>query len=131
MGVCPSVSSGFGNNADGVGLLGPLLGAETEIVESSLAFNYVEFGRIKLGIVNLLPCPQEFYGIPVAKPVVEEELPILRAHHVCEADVVLAVHLDHCHGNAIYVNLCHSTYCQLSKDKPISLQGQTNQRGGR
>ena len=34
--------------------LRPLFGAEPEIVESCLAFNYVEFGRIKLRIVNLL-----------------------------------------------------------------------------
>jgi len=83
MGVCSAVASGFGNNADGMGLLSPFLDAETEIVETRLAFNYVEFGRIKLGVVHLLPSSQKLYSIPVAELVMEKELPVLGAHLVC------------------------------------------------
>ena len=69
-----------------MGLLRPFFSAEAEIVESRFAFNYVEFGRIKLGIENLLPSTQELDGVPVTKPVVKEKLPIFGARHIREAD---------------------------------------------
>ena len=47
--ISSTVTPGFGNYADGVGLLRPFFSAEAEIVESRFTFNYVEFGRIKLG----------------------------------------------------------------------------------
>ena len=84
VGICSTISASLGNNADGMGFFRPFLGAKPEIVETRLAFNYVEFGRIKIGVVHLLPCSQELYGIPVAEPVMEKELTILRAHHIGE-----------------------------------------------
>ena len=63
-----------------MGLLRPFFSAEAEIVESRFTFNYVEFGRIKLGIENLLPSTQELDGVPVTKPVVKEQLRRRRLH---------------------------------------------------
>ena len=103
------VSASLGNNADGMGFFRPFLGAKPEIVETRLAFNYVEFGRIKIGVVHLLPGSQELYGIPVAEPVMEKELTILRAHHIGETNIVLTVNLYYRHGNAVHIYLCHNT----------------------
>ena len=63
MSICATVTPGFGNDANGVSLLSPFLCAEAEIIEPRLAFNYVEFGRIKLGIENLFPCSKKLDGV--------------------------------------------------------------------
>ena len=65
-----------------MGLLRPLLGADAEVVESGLAFNPVEFDRIKIGIEDLFPSSQELHSVPVTEPIMEEEVPILGPHHI-------------------------------------------------
>ena len=61
--ISAAITPGFGNYANSMGLLRPFFRAEAEIVESRFTFNYVEFGRIKLGIENLLPSTQELDGV--------------------------------------------------------------------
>ena len=107
--ICAAITPGFGNYANSVGLLCPFFSAEAEIVEPRLAFNYVEFGRIKLGIENLLPSPQKLNGVPVSQPIMEEKLSVLGTHHIRETDIVLTSDLNHCYGDATYIYLCHST----------------------
>jgi hypothetical protein len=62
--ICAAITPGFGNYANSMGLLRPFFSAEAEIVEARFTFNYVEFGRIKLGIENLLPSPINLYHKP-------------------------------------------------------------------
>ena len=47
VGVGAAVASGLRDDADGMCLLRPFLGTQTETVQTGLTFNYVEFGTIK------------------------------------------------------------------------------------
>jgi len=107
VGECPSIAARLGDDAHGVGLLHPLLRAEAVAVQPGLAFNYVEFGTIKTGIVHLLPNAEKLNRVAVAQPVGEEEVAVLRSKHVGWADIVLVLHPYHRHGYVFYGYLRH------------------------
>jgi len=111
LGVGAAVASGLRDDADGMCLLRPFLGTQTETVQTGLTFNYVEFGTIKIGIHQLLPDAQELDGVAVAQPVGKEELALLGLQHVGQADVVIVIHLDDIYLLVLYDYLSHSLCC--------------------
>ena len=72
-------------------------------------FNYVEFDRIKIGIVHFLPNAKKLNSITVAQPVMKEELTIFGFHHISQADIVFIFDLDDCDRCVLYYDCaCHN-----------------------
>ena len=65
--ISSSITSGFRDNADGIGLFRPLFCTEAETVQSCLRFNYVEFGTIKIRVHQPLPYSKKLNGIAIAQ----------------------------------------------------------------
>jgi hypothetical protein len=57
-GVCCALT-GTGTQAFGPGEFNPLLGREVKTVASGLISNSLEFGGIKMGVVDALPDPKK------------------------------------------------------------------------
>jgi hypothetical protein len=57
-------------------------------VESGLASNCGEFAVIKIRVEHGFPDAEKLDGVPVAEPVGDEKLPVLRFEHVGERDVI-------------------------------------------
>ena len=91
MGIRAAVPAGAGFQADGFGFLNPLLDAEFVAVQAGLTFNYGEFARIKVGVMNGLPNAEEFDGIAVAQSVRNEKVPILGLQHVGQRNEVIVL----------------------------------------
>ena len=67
VGISATITSCLWDNTDGIGLLCPLFGTETETVQPCLRFNYVDFGTIKIRIHQPLPYSKELNGIGLTR----------------------------------------------------------------
>ena len=98
--VCAAVSTGTGNQAFGPGEFNPLLGREVKTVASGLISNSLEFGGIKMRVVDPLPYTKEQNSVFVLQPLFDERASAVEvAHHVSERDVVAF-------GTGQYADLC-------------------------
>jgi len=88
MGESAAIPACGGFESNGVGFLNPFFDTDFVTIQSSLAFNYGEFAIIKSGIEHGFPDAEEFDGVPIAKPVGDEKLPVFRPQHVGEGDIV-------------------------------------------
>ena len=62
MGVSTAIASCLGYDSDSVRFLHPLFCAQTIAIQAVLAFNYVEFGIIKIGVDQFFPYT-EYYDL--------------------------------------------------------------------
>lgn len=88
MGKRAAIATSGGFEANGIGFLNPFFDAELVAVQSGLTFNDGEFAVIKIWVEHGLPDAKEFHGIPVAEPVGDKKLAILRPQHVGQGDIV-------------------------------------------
>ena len=99
-----AVTSGPRLEPNGSGSLDPLSWGEGEAVEASLIFKGFEFETFKIGIVDLFPDPDEFEGVPISHPTVDEHVIPELFRHVRERDEVLAVLREDGDGRSLDFN---------------------------
>ncbi len=88
MGKSASVAPCTRFEADGVGFLNPFFYADLVTVESCMASNCGEFAGIKIRIEHGLPNAEELDRVPVAEPIRDKKLSVLRFEHVGERDEI-------------------------------------------
>lgn len=89
VGVCASVASCFGKDADGSCLLHEFVDRDVEAVGAGLHSNPPEFGGFKIGVVDGLPEADVVDGGLVVEPLLDEFVAVFEgARHVGERQIV-------------------------------------------
>jgi len=82
-------------------LVGNQSWGEGEAVEAGLVFKGLEFDTFKVGIVDLFPNTDEFKGVTVTHPTVDQDIIPEFFRHIGEGDEVLAALRDDGDGRAL------------------------------
>jgi len=98
-----AVAPSFRLKSDGTGCFDPFARGEGEAVEAGLIFKGLEFETFKIRVVDLFPDADEFEGVAVTHPTVDQHVIPKFLGHVGEGDVVSAVLRDD--GDGCSLNL--------------------------
>ena len=114
-----TLTSGPRLEPNGPGSLDPLSWGEGEAVEAGLIFKGLEFETFKIWVVDLFPDPDEFEGVAISHPTVDERVIAKLFRHVRERDEVVAVVRDDGDGRSLdfqagALGLCHDCCRQMA-----------------
>ena len=77
MGVSAAITARFRDNASRIGFFNPLFHRKSKSVEAGLIFNSLEFGGIKIGVVDFFPDAEKLDRVFVSLPFLDEHQPII------------------------------------------------------
>lgn len=119
-----SVPPRFGNDSNGADFFYPLFGYQGEAVETGQLFKPVEFDGFKIRIVQLLPDPEIFDGVPVPEPIPDQivgPVRILEPGNVRYTDIIGVFCIEDGDITPFDLQLCcHDTLLYLSSNPFLS-----------
>ena len=107
-----TVATGFGLESDGTRGFDPLSGREGKAIQAGLVSKGFEFETFECWIVNLFPDADEFEGVAVAHPVVDEHIVPEFFRHVGQRDEIARVIRNDSNGcpldiDAVFLGFAH------------------------
>src|SRR5437899_1757519 len=106
---------------DGVGGLDPFAGRQRKAVQTGLVSKGLEFETFEIRVVDLLPDTNEFKGIAIPHPTVNQDVFAKSFRHVGEADEILTVLIQHGNGRASWFQLGDAT--RVANSNPLEFEG--------